>query len=233
MKHHIRKHLEKLRKLERRRYHHLIQHKLHKKHHISRKTLFYVKEYGPHTNVSRTIIRESVKILLLASIVSSVGGFALENIKSVFLTLTPFVILLPLLNNMIGSYGTIFSSKISTMLHEGKLKSTLAQSRDLRELFFTILLTAVITSIVGTALSISIAFLARGFIDHTLILKIFLVSTVDVMLLVGLLFFVSLFAGLYFYRKNEDPNNFLIPITTSVADFANMIILAFLIMYFF
>ncbi|HLC50923.1 MAG TPA: magnesium transporter [archaeon] len=232
MRHHIRRHLERLRKMERRRYHHLI-HKLHKKHHISRKTLFYVKEYGPHTNVPRTIIRESVKILLLASIVSSVGGFALESIKNTFLTLTPFIILLPLLNNMIGSYGTIFSSKISTMLHEGKLKYTLMRSRDLRELFLTILLTAVITSIVGTSLSLSIAFLAGSFLDHALILKIFLVSLVDVVLLVGILFFVSLFGGLYFYKKNEDPNNFLIPITTSIADFGNMMILAFLIIYFF
>ena len=117
----VRKHLEKLRKVKRSLYHPLI-HKIHKKHKISKKTLFYVKEYGPHSNVPRTIIRESIRILLLASVISSFGGFALEDIKAIFIPIIPLVILLPTLNDMIGDYGTIVSCRFSTMLHEGKIK---------------------------------------------------------------------------------------------------------------
>jgi len=51
------KQLEILRKIKRHKYHPLV-HKLHRKHNISKKTLFYVKEYGPHTNVPKTIIKE-------------------------------------------------------------------------------------------------------------------------------------------------------------------------------
>ncbi|HLC55885.1 MAG TPA: hypothetical protein VJJ23_01485, partial [Candidatus Nanoarchaeia archaeon] len=67
---HLRKALEKLRKIKRESYHHLI-HKLHRKHKLHKKTLFYIKEYGKHSNVPKTIIKESIKILLIASIVSS------------------------------------------------------------------------------------------------------------------------------------------------------------------
>src|SRR3990167_2010559 len=103
VKNHVRKHLQKLQKIKREKYHPLI-HKIHKKHKISRKTLFYVKEYGPHTNVPKTIIKESIKILLFASIISSFGGLALENIKTIFISITPLIILLPILNDMIGDY---------------------------------------------------------------------------------------------------------------------------------
>ena len=75
--HRLRKiHLDNLKKIERHKHHPLIHH-IHKKYGISKKTLFYVKEYGPKSNVSHTIIRESIKILLFASIVSALGGLAL------------------------------------------------------------------------------------------------------------------------------------------------------------
>ena len=64
------KHLEKLRNLKREKYHPLI-HNIHKKHKISKKTLFYVKEYGEKSTAFKTIIKESVKILLFASMISA------------------------------------------------------------------------------------------------------------------------------------------------------------------
>jgi len=136
------KHLEKLRKVKRKHYHPLA-HKIHKKHKISRKTLFYVKEYGPHTNVSKRIIKESIKILLLASIISSLGGLALEEIKFVFISILPLVILLPTLNDMIGDYGAIFSGKFSTMLYEGKVLGHWSRHKDLRKLFIQVFIISI------------------------------------------------------------------------------------------
>ena len=68
--------LQKLRKIQKRQ-HHPLQHALHKEHKISKKTLFYVKEYGSHSNVIKRIIKESIKILLLASIISPISGFSI------------------------------------------------------------------------------------------------------------------------------------------------------------
>jgi len=230
-RHLARRHLKRLQKMPRKNYHPLI-HKIHKKHHISKKTLFYVKEYGPHSNVPRTIIRESIRILLFASVISSIGGFALENIKYVFVSILPLVILLPVLNDMIGNYGTIFSSRFSTMLHEGMPLASLKSSRELRELFAQVLIISVLMSLLSSAMALSIS-IYSGYPDVAMASRIFIISLTDVVILVSLLFFVSVTAGIHFYKKGEDPNNFLIPITTSVADFGNMIILSALIMLMF
>jgi len=224
--------LEQLRKIPRHK-HHPLQHHIHKKHHISKRTLFYIKEYGPKSNVSGTIIKESIKILLLASIISSFGGFALEEVKAVFITLTPLVILLPTLNGMVGGYGTIISSKFSTMLHEGKLQKEWWIDTNLKKLFFQLLLISCLTTVISTTLALVISRAMGSGFGGTLLLKIFLIALFDVVMLVSLLFMISIIVGRHIYDKGEDPNNFLIPITTAIADFGNMVILSFLILIFF
>lgn len=224
--------LKKLSKIKKREHHPLI-HKIHKKHKISRKTLFYIKEYGPHTNVPKTIIKESIKILLFASIISSFGGLALEHIKTIFISIIPLVVLLPTLNDMIGDYGAIISSRFSTMLHEKKINKKWWINKNLKKLFYQILIIGSITTIISSLAALIISSFSDFVIDKTIIYKILFVSILDVTLLIVILFLIAILAGFYFYSKNEDPNNFLIPIATSVADFGNMIILSILILLIF
>jgi len=228
----LKQHLEKLTTIQRKRHHPLI-HKIHKKHNISKKTLFYVKEYGPHSHVPRTILKESLKILLLASIISAFGGLALESIKLIFISIIPLLIMLPALNDMIGDYGTIISSRFSTMLHEGKLNRKWLANEELKNLFIQVLIIATITTLLSAGIAFSISYFSGYSLSHSIALKILFITLIDVLLLVNLLFVTSIMAGIYFYKKQEDPNNFLIPITTSVADFGNMILLAILISLFF
>jgi cation transporter-like permease len=228
----LRKHLQKVRKFKRHQYHPII-HKIHKKHNISKRTLFYMKEYGPHSNVPKTIIKESIKILLLASIISSLGGLALENIKASFSIIVPIVILLPILNDMIGDYGTIISSKFSTLLHEGHVKSGVFKSGELRDMFFRIIIIAFITAVFSAIFAMTVSGISSFVVSGTIAIKIMTIAVVDTLLLVGILFFVAIVAGIHFFKKQEDPSNFLIPITTSIADLGNMVILALLVITFF
>lgn len=222
--------LHRLRRIEKKKFH-PIQHHIHKRHNISKNTIFYMKEYGPHTNVSLTIIRESIKILLLASFLSSLGGFALESIKHSFYNLLPLVVMLPVLNDMIGDYGIIISSKLSTMLHEGKVNGHRLLTKGLVKLLLQTIFVALLTTALSTGLSLVIS----GFSQMGLLVqsKIFFIAIIDVLLMVCILFLVSIVAGVYVYSKGEDPCNFLIPITTSIADFGNMIVLAVLVMLLF
>lgn len=227
----LRKNLEIIRRIKKKRYHPLI-HRIHKKHGISRRTLFYIKEYGPHSNISRNIIKESILILLFASVLSSIGGFALENIREIFISIFPLIILMPFLNDMIGNYGTIISSRFATMLHKKKNKVKL-KDRELRALFLQIFLISFITILIASSIAMCITYIENSNLDITLFIKILLISMIDVFFLVFVLFFVAIFAGLYLYKKGEDPDNFLIPLTTSIADFGNMIMLALLVLLFF
>jgi cation transporter-like permease len=227
----VRSKLEELRGVERRRLHPLVHH-IHKKHGISKKTLFYVKEYGAHSNVAGTIIRESLAILLLASVVSSLGGLALERIKVLLVSVMPLVVLMPALNDMVGDYGTIISSRFSTMLHEGKVRGW-HRNRGLRKLFGQVFVISLVTAAFCAAVSVAVSSVSDHPVGIGEASKVFLIAIADVAVLVSILFLVSVFAGLYFFRKQEDPNNFLIPITTSIADFGNMMLLSVLIILFF
>ncbi|MBI5871512.1 magnesium transporter [archaeon] len=225
----LKKHLRKLQAVKRKGYHPLI-HKIHRKYNLSRKTLFYIKEYGPHSNVPKVIIKESLKVLLLASLISAFGGLALEQIKPIFVSILPFVILLPLLNDMIGGYGTIVSSRFSSMLHERKIRGW--KDEKLKKLFLQICIIALITALLGAGIALAISSFSTR-ITAYFAFKVLLIILLDVLLLVSLVFLVALAAGFYIYKKKEDPHNFLIPITTSVADFGNMLILAVLIVLMF
>ncbi len=228
----ILKDLKKLVDLKREHFHPKI-HKIHKKHKISKRTLLYIKEYGKNSHVARTIMKESFKVLLFACVLSSLGGFALNSIESLFLSIVPLVILLPLLNNMVGNYGTIVSSRFSTMLHEGKVRKSWWKTEELRELFLQTVLLTLIGAILSSVAALGITYFSPEGISLFDSLKVFLIVLIDMIFLANLLFFVAIFAGLYIYRKNEDPDNFLIPITTSVADFSNMVFLAILVVLFF
>lgn len=232
--HKARKHLKKLQKIQRHMHHPLI-HKIHHAHKISKKTLFYVKEYGVNTNVHITIIKESIKIIVLASVISALGGLALEQIKSLFIAMIPLVILLPALNDMVGDYGTIVSARFSTMLHKGEVKKNVWHENKVKKLFWQIMITAFITAVFSAAIALGVAAFSEYGRTYTALfaLKIFIITILDVVLLVAILFVTAIFAGMYYYRKKEDPNNFLIPISTSIADFGNMVMLAWLIVMFF
>jgi cation transporter-like permease len=231
-KHPAHRHLKKLQQIKRKHYHPLI-HEIHTKHRISKKTLFYVKEYGPHSNVPKTILKESIGIVLAASIISSLGGLGIENIKAFFVTLVPIVILLPVLNDMIGGYGTILSSRFSLLLQEGKISERWWKNIAIRKLFLQILLVSCLTALMSATMALVISSFYIFSIDVSVVARVFVVVMIDVLILVSTLFLVAVLAGMYFFRKGEDPNNFLIPITTAVADFGNMIILSVLILLFF
>ncbi|MEK9166745.1 MAG: magnesium transporter [Patescibacteria group bacterium] len=199
---------------------------------LSKKTQFYIKEYGPHSHVSYKIVKESMKILIFASIMSSLGGLFIEKIKVLIFSVIPMIILLPYLNNMIGNFGTIIATKFSTYLHEGKIDKKWWRSQALIRLFIQILIIALFMSTVSALVALLITS-AKYPMESDFAYKIFAIAILDVLILVNIMFFTSIIAGFHFYKKNEDPNNFLIPITTSISDFGNMLVLSLLVIYFF
>lgn len=217
----------------RRKHHHPLLHRIHKQHRISYKTLSYMKEYGPRSHVYHVIIKESIKILVLASLLSSIGGFGLQNIQGKLIALLPLLILLPALNDMIGDYGAIVSSKFTNMLYLRKIKGSPWKSKNVHSLFFTVLPIAIISSLYMVALSSGLALLSGFGIDLALLIKILWIALISTLILVTTIFLLSVLVGVYIFKKSEDPNNFLIPIATSVGDLGSMAIFTFLITLFF
>lgn len=225
--------VRRIQKLPRKK-HHPAQHAIHKRYGLSRRTLFYMKEYGPHAHVASNIARESIKILVLASVLSSIGGIGLQGIHDRLLAIAPLLILLPALNDMIGDFGTIMASKFTTALYLGRIPlERWWRSRDLHMLFHSIMSVAIISSAYNGGLALAIA-AAKGFaMDSSLFVKVMEISLFSTMILVSIIFLISVVAGIRIFRKKEDPNNFLVPITTSVADFGSLLIFSGMVMLFF
>ncbi|HLC67837.1 MAG TPA: magnesium transporter [archaeon] len=224
--------IKALAKLKRHKHHHLV-HKIHKKHRISYKTLFYMKEYGPKSHVATVIIKESIKILILASVISSAGGFQMKNIESTLIQFLPLLILLPALNDMIGDFGTVASSKFTTLLFLGKVKKSWWGTPEVREIIKTMLAVAAISAVYIGALAYVIA-VGKGFAFSTVMLaKTVMLSLLATATLTGIVLIISIVCGIWVYKRKEDPNNFLIPITTSLADVCSMFVLAYLAMLLF
>ena len=179
-------------------------------------------------SITFKIVKESMKIMILTSILSSIGGISLLTIERKLFLILPLLILLPGLNNMIGSFGTIMSSKFTTLLYLGKLKEKWWKSRDLTAVIWTIIIVAIISAVYIGLLSNLIAYWKGFDITSELIIKVVLISLLATILLVALIIFISIPAGLMVYKKNKDPDNFLIPLTTSVADLGSMLIFTLL-----
>ncbi len=227
-----RRKFEQLHGLERHS-HHSMLHQMHRKHNIAKRTLFYIKEYGSKSNASHTIIKESVKVLIFAVILSTLGGLSIEHVKTKIISFIPLLILLPLLNGMIGNYGIIISSKFTTLLYTGKVDKNWKESKDLRKLLKQIIFIAIITAILSSIISLVISKVTGNYVGHIDSIKLILLVIIDVLVILTILTVIVIYGSFYFFKHNEDPNNFLIPITTSIADFGNMIVLSIFVAVFF
>ncbi|MBI2076545.1 MAG: magnesium transporter [Candidatus Aenigmarchaeota archaeon] len=232
VKRHLGKRIRELEKLKR-RYHHPKLHKVKTLHHISGHTLYCVKEYGKKSHVSHVIIRESIKILILASIISSIGGVALQTIEQKITAILPLLILIPALNHTIGSFGTIVSSKFTELIYADKIRGSAWHSKELHNLFFTAISIAAAASIYIGVLSYFIAYMKGFAFSLAFLLKILEVSVLATLSIVTIIFFISVSFGSYICSKREDPNNFLIPISTSIADVGSMAIFSAMVVAFF
>ena len=179
------------------------------------------------------IIKESLKVLIVGSLLSSIGGLGLESVKDKFAMFLPLMIILPAMASMIGNAGIVLVSKITTFLALGKIRHDNLNNRLVRKLFFQLTFVFILTAIYATFLSIFVG-MWKGFIfswDFTL--KMIFVVLATTLFIVFLVFCVALIGGRYAYKKKIDPDDLLIPITTSVADLGSFILFALLIFLVF
>ncbi len=108
---------------------------LHKKHKLHHKTVFYMKTYAPHKHFHMTIVKQSIKILLLASLLSTIGGIGIQALQQKFFAFIPLLILLPALADMIGDFGTVVSSRFTTALYLGKIDTQWWLSANILHMF--------------------------------------------------------------------------------------------------
>ena len=140
---------------------------------------------------------------------------------------------MPALTSLIGSFGTVVSSKFTTMLYLGLSTQKWWHSEHVKSLVKTMLVMAIISSFYIGSLSYVMALL-KGFEFSALIfIKVMTVAILATLLLIGIIIIISIYGGLIIYKNKEDPNNFLIPISTSIADYGSLLLFSLLVTIFF
>ncbi|MBI5398338.1 magnesium transporter [Candidatus Woesearchaeota archaeon] len=181
-----------------------------------------------------TIFRETFSVMIISNIISSLGGLALHSVEKKLLILLPILIIVPGLNALIGGFASIVCSKFTTMLYLGEFpEGKWWQSHNFKALFSKVMVAALISSMYLAILAFVIAIL-RGFrFNPPLFIKITFMTIISTLILVALLLLFSIVTGLYIYHKKHDPNSYLIPLVTSIADVATMALFSVLLQFFF
>ena len=182
---------------------------------------------------AKRILKESVKILIAASIISSIGGIGFEALKIKIAAIMPLVIMIPALNDMIGDFGTIISSKFTTLLYQKKIHKKWWESYELGDQFRIISSIALFAAFYLGVVSVIIAHFQGAAINIVEALKVVAIAFMSTATLVLVIFFLAIIGGIWVHKRGSDPNNFLIPITTSVADFSSLILFSLMVTFLF
>ncbi len=187
-----------------------------------------------HEKTTSKILRESVQVLAFSCIISTFGGIGLELVRDKLLLFIPFLILVPAMNEMVGGFGAIVTSKFTTALFTKQIKrERVWTSPFVQSLFTSTMAAAIITALYMGGVAYLLAFI-KGFpFSVPLFVNVIGVSLLATIMLVTIIFLVSIIGGLYVHKKGHDPDNYLIPIATGIADLGSMLVLAGVLVWLF
>lgn len=172
---------------------------------------------------SRKIITQSTPVLLICSLLGVSAGGVFNSSIETLLTNPSLLTLLPLFSGESGSIISVLSARLSSGLHYGLIEPLKRPSGNTIHNFL-------ICYILAVVMFPLIAFIAE---DSTNILgssgvgfiNIILISLISGIILVSVMLFVVYYISITSYNKDIDPDNVVIPISTSITDAISSLIL--------
>ncbi len=158
------------------------------------------------------------------------SGTLLSNNKEILYTFPIILLVLPSLNSLIGDISTVLISRLTSHLYLGTLSPKIKVSDRLKQDFYGLLMTILLSLValislgylLGSATGIQI-------VNPLLIISIIIIT---ILILFGLMFVLLFISSIFIFKKGKDPNNFLIPMVTSLADFLTPLFILVLIQIF-
>jgi len=185
--------------------------------------------------IAKKIIKESFLVLVLTVAIVLAGGIALKASEDKLVNLIPFLIVVPALINAAGEFGTIITARFTTALYEKKinLKKWPFFNKEVKHILRDSLPAAFLLGLWLGVITLIIS-KYRGFTFNSIFfIKFFLIIMLVLLFIFYITFFIAILGGYYVYKKKANPDDLLIPITTSIADFLGLVILAILIRWLF
>jgi len=165
----------------------------------------------------KKIFKESIIIVIISSIMGLFSGTLLSNNKEILYTFPIILLVLPSLNSLIGDISTVLISRLTSHLYLGTLSPKIQVSDRLKQDFYGLLMT-ILLSLVAL---ISLGYLFGNITGIEIVNPLLIISIIiiTILILFGLMFVLLFISSIFIFKKGKDPNNFLIPMVTSLADF--------------
>ena len=174
-------------------------------------------------NEVRHIVRQSTPVLFFCSILGTVAGGILNNSLSTLLKNQTLLTLVPLFSGESGGLVSILGARLSSGLHSGLIDPVLRPKKHTMENFIAIVTLAIVMyPLIGfLAESSTIAFnnIGVGYLQSILI------SLIAGMILILIMLLVVFYISTISYRRGFDPDNIVIPLSTSLTDSISTLIL--------
>ena len=172
---------------------------------------------------TRTILKQSTPVLLLCSFLGGSAGGILNSSVETLLTNPSLLTLVPLFSGESGSLISILGARLSSGLHSGLVEPlSKPEGEALHNFGICYILAIVVFPFIGIlAEGSSRAFKTAGVGFH----RIIPISTLAGLILITVMVFVVYYISTISYNRNLDPDNIVIPISTSVTDSISSLIL--------
>jgi len=146
-----------------------------------------------------------------------ISGTLLSSNEALLYTVPIMLLILPALNSLIGDISTVLVSRLTTHLYIGTIQPRVRKSERLKEDFYGLLITLLLS--LGALIFLGYLFSVIMGIDLVNPLLISLIVCITVLLIFAIMFLLSFVGAIVLFKRGMDPNNFLIPFITSLADF--------------
>lgn len=172
---------------------------------------------------TKTILKQSTPILLLCSFLGGSAGGILNSSVETLLTNPSLLTLIPLFSGESGSLISILGARLSSGLHSGLVEPlSKPEGEALHNFGICFILAIIVFPLIGILAEVSsIVFNTEGIGFD----KIIPISTLSGLILVTIMVFLVYYVSTISYNHNLDPDNIVIPISTSITDSISSLIL--------
>lgn len=189
-----------------------------------------VRGYRSELPLVRRIVRESVPILLLAGVIDVFAGSIVETRLEHFLTYPALLILMPIFLQNTNALSGILSARLASKLHLGIIDPRpLPQPPAWADVAINFIFATVLFTVIGFSVQAMSAVTDRASPGAFLMVAISLTAGLLATAISSLVAYLTAVAT---YRFGLDPDNFGIPVSSSVMDLAGVVCLVAVILAF-
>ena len=164
----------------------------------------------------KRIVKLGLLLLTVTVIIEIFAGQLLQNKQESLLLFPIFLISIPVINSVSGNIGSVLGARLASGLHVGYITLSL-KDKEMHDNLLISLLIGVFTYAFLAILIYSIASFGKLAEDIALseFIAIFVLTGI---LLVSTVSLVSVLAAFLSFKRGLDPDNFVVPLETSIAD---------------